>query len=143
MSLIEERMSWMSQLSRIVLKLTPAKTANERLHFKMFSLKTLLFSMCFFGVFGLGSIVNYFTGYSEQVTKTRSGNIDNVIDLLSQISSMIILSAFNSVPYLVASGLPKISELALDKDLRFPKYGLLFMAGCLLGLASLLMGNYY
>ena len=47
----------------------------------------------------------------------------NVIDQMSQYIAITFGVLWSFFPFLIASGLPMISELALANDLKFPKNG--------------------
>ena len=118
-----------------MIKLSPATTdrENTRVDFKWFSLKTLLFSLFYFGLGAGASLVAYFTGFSKQMSEEKN---KNVIDTGTKVSNFAVAAASLTLPFLIASGIPSISGLALAKDLTFPSYGLVFILGSLISLLA-------
>ena len=140
----EDRLSWMSRLSRIIVILTPASMdvwvaiilwmiwgicllsfrARREITFKLLSLKTLIHCIWYFAP--IAAIFFLYNMEIMQDAKRLSKEAlaeKNLIDQLSQYTMFSFGSLFVFYPFLIASGLPNISELALATDLRFPKYG--------------------
>ena len=135
-----EKASLMSSLSRLVILLSPATTdrGNNRLSFKWLSMKTLVFSLCYFGL-GFGAyLVSYLTGFMDQMSLGKTGSI---IETGSKLASGAVMAATYTLPFILASGIPSISELALAEDLTCPKYGLSFILGSLLHAIASIFGN--
>ena len=65
----------------------------------------------------------------------------NLIDQLSQHTMFSFGGLFVLHPFLIASGLPNISELALATDLRFPKYGKRILLCSVFQLAAQALGR--
>ena len=65
----------------------------------------------------------------------------NVIDRLSQYFVFIFSAMFALYPFLIAAGLPAISELALSDDLKFPKYGKRILLAMVFLLANQISGR--
>ena len=99
-----------------------------------------MFSLCYFGIGFSSNLVVYLTGFADQMSSL--GETKNIVDTGSQIASFSVLLASNTVPFLLATGIPCVSELALAKDLSFPKYGLVLILGSLLYTVSLILGNF-
>ena len=131
----------MSKLSQLIIKLSPATTdrGNTRVNFKWLSMKTLVFSFCYFGFGFGGALVGYLTGFTSQMSLNLTKSI---IDTGSLMASGVVLLATNTLPFLLASGIPSIHELALAKDLTCPKYGLVFIFGSLLYTIALILGKF-
>ena len=132
--------SLMSSLSRLMILLSPATTdrGKTRVNFRWLSWKTLLFALGYFGLGFATSLVSYLTGFTDQLSLDKTKNI---IDTGSQIASFAVLFATNTLPFLLASGIPSISRLALAKEMTSPKYGLVFVLGSLLYTTSLILGK--
>ena len=65
----------------------------------------------------------------------------NLIDRLSQYTIYVFGPLFTLYPFLMASGLPKISELALATDLKFPMYGKRILLSMMLHLVTQIIGE--
>ena len=141
----EDRLSWMSRLSRIIVILTPASMdvwvaiilwliwgsicllsfrARREITFKLLSVKTLIHCIWYFAP--IAAIFFLYNMEIMQDAKKLSQEAlaeKNLIDQLSQHTMFSFGGLFVLHPFLIASGLPNISELALATDLRFPKYG--------------------
>ena len=55
---------------------------------------------------------------------------------MTKVSNFAVVAASLTLPFLIASGIPSISGLALAKDLTFPSYGLVFILGSLISLLA-------
>ena len=130
-----EKTTLMSSLSRLMILLSPATTdsENKRVNFKWLSMKTLMFSLGFFGLGTAANIIAYMTGFTSELSMD---NTKSIIDIGSQIASLAVMAATTAFPFLFASGIPSISKLALAKDMTSSKYGLVFILGSLLGFLS-------
>ena len=65
----------------------------------------------------------------------------NLIDRISQYTVYVFGALFALYPFLIASGLPNISELALATDLKFPKYGKCILLSMMMHLATQMFGR--
>ena len=65
----------------------------------------------------------------------------NVVDRFSQYFVYISSAVYALYPFLIGAGLPKISELALANDLKFPKNGLLILLASFFLLALHISGR--
>ena len=146
------RMVWISNIycvkdkpslmfSRMMILITPATTDREytRVSFKWFSWKTLMFSLCYFGLGAVPHLVSYLTGLTSQMSSLDQTG--NVIDTGSQFANIASIVASQTFPFFLASGIPSISQLALAKDFTIPKYGLVFILGRLLMILAGIAGN--
>ena len=135
-----EKPSLMSKFSRLMIKVSPATTdrGNTRVNFKKLSLKTVVFSILYLGFLPASNLVNYLTGFTDQLSLVKAKSI---IDTGSQFANLAVITASMSLPFFFASGIPSISRLALAKDLTCPKYGLVFILGSLLYGIALILGN--
>ena len=66
----------------------------------------------------------------------------NIIDFLSSFFMMFILPFSCAIPFLMSTGIPSISSLALSGDLCWPKYGFLGPLGAFLLMSADLLGQY-
>ena len=110
--------------------------------FKFLSLKTLIHCLWYFAP-ATTIVLLYNTQIMQDAQKI---NLEvwaarNLIDRLSQFATFAFSSLFTLYPFLIASGLPKISELALASDLKFPKYGKRIQLSLLLHLVSQIIGG--
>ena len=130
----------MSSLSRLMILLSPATTdkENTRVNFKWFSMKTLVFSLCYIGLGAAPFLVSSLTGFTSHLVLDQTKNI---IDTGSQFATLAALSTYSTFPFVLTTGVPAISGLALAKDLTSPKYGLIFILGIILAIFVQISGN--
>ena len=105
--------------------------------FKFLSLKTLLHCIWYFAP--TATIVLLYNTQIMQDARKISQEVlaaKNLVDRLSQFTIFVFGALFTLYPFLIASGLPKISELALANDLKFPKFGKRILLSMLLHLAT-------
>ena len=133
----------MSKLSRVTILLTPATSdmMKKRVKFKMLSVKTVVFTICYFGLAVGVSLVSYLTGFSQQLSSIDQTK--SIIDTGSKFASFAVMAACQAFPFLIAHGIPSISGLALANDLTSPKYGLLLIFGNLLSPFAFFLGKIY
>ena len=111
--------------------------------FKFLSLKTLLHCTWY-----LAPTVTIVLLHNTQIMQdAQKINLEvwaarNLIDRLSQFATFAFSALFTLFPFLIASGLPKISELALASDLRFPKYGKRTLLAILCHLGTQICGKW-
>ena len=126
------------------MRLSYLLSSRERreVNFKFLSLKTLLHCLWYFAppativLLSSTQIMKDAKKISLEVLATR-----NLIDRLSQYTIYSFGALFTLYPFLIASGLPKISELALATDLKFPKYGKRILLSMMLHLATQIFGR--
>ena len=138
----KEKTSLMSKLSKLMILLSPATTdrLKSRVNFKWFSIKTLVFSLCYYGLGAGANVVGYLTGFTNQMSSLDLGT-KNIIDTGTLFATLAVMVASQTFPFFFASGIPSISGLALAKDLTIPKYGLLLILGSILGVFAAIPGN--
>ena len=110
--------------------------------FKFLSLKTLIHCLWYFAP--STTIVLLHNTQIMQDTQKISQEVlaaKNLIDRLSQYTIFVFGALFTLYPFLIASGLPKISELALASDLKFPKYGKRILLSMLLHVVTQIIGG--
>ena len=110
--------------------------------FKFLSLKTLIHCLWYFAP--ATTIVLLYNTQILQDTQKISKEVlaaKNLVDRLSHYSIFVFGALFTLYPFLIASGLPKISELALASDLKFPKYGKRIILSLLVHLVSQIIGG--
>ena len=93
-------------------------------------------------IFILASIIN-----GDHIQMAMKSIVDtfetyNLIDSLSILFVMLSLPMCCIIPLFMSTGLPSISSLALARDLRWPKYGILSPVGALLFLSADILGQY-
>ena len=101
---------------------------KREISFKFFSLKTLLHCLWYFAP--ISTMVFLSTTQIMQDAKKISIEAmatKNVVDRFSQYFVYISSAVHALHPFLIGAGLPKISELALANDLKFPKNGFLIL----------------
>ena len=95
---------------------------RQEITFKFLSLKTFFHCIWYFS-----PTVTIVLLYNTQIMQDAQKILQevfaakNLIDRLSQFTIYVFAVLFALYPFLIAFGLPKISELALATDLRFPK----------------------
>ena len=110
--------------------------------FKFLSLKTLIHCLWYFAP--ATTIALLHTTQIMQDTQNIAQELlaaKNLIDRLSHYSIYVFGALFTLYPFLIASGLPKISELALANDLKFPKFGKRILLSLLVHLVSQIIGG--
>ena len=115
---------------------------RQEITFKFLSLKTLLHCIWYFAP--TATIVLLYNTQIMQDAQNISQEIfaaKNLIDRLSQFTIYVFGALFALYPFLIASGLPKISELALATDLKFPKYGKRILLSMMLHVATQIIGE--
>ena len=82
---IKDKRSLMSSLSRLMILLSPATTdmGKTRLNIKWLSLKTSVFSICYFGLLIGTNLIGYLTGFISQLSmgKTKSSIVVSWLQL--------------------------------------------------------------
>ena len=110
--------------------------------FKFLSLKTFIHCIWYFAP--ATTIALLYNTQIMQDTQKISKEVlaaKNLVDRLSHYSIFVFGALFTLYPFLIASGLPKISELALASDLKFPKYGKRIILSLLVHLVSQIIGG--
>ena len=138
----EKKTSLMSKLSRLMILLSPATyhRENAMVNFNWFSVKTLVYVLCLFGPFAVVDLIGYKTGFHQQMFSLDQTK--NIIDTGSQVAGFAMMVASSALPFLFASGIPSVTELALRSNLAHPKYGLVFIFGSLLATVYVFLGEY-
>ena len=110
--------------------------------FKFLSLKTLIHCLWYFAP-ATTIVLLYNTQIMQDTQKISEEHLaaKNLVDRLSHYSIFVFGALFTLYPFLIASGLPKISELALASDLKFPKYGKRIILSLLVHLVSQIIGG--
>ena len=138
---LQEETSWMSRMSKILIKLSPATSDKQftQIGFRILSVKTLLFCIGYFGPMIASMIMMHIMGISGKVAEQyMKGNIMEMLSNSASMGSTIFLEFF---PFVFASGLPSISSLATDLELPWPKYGTQILVGGILLIASVSVGK--
>ena len=137
-----KQVTWMSKLVWFLVKLSPVSTnqAFTEAKFKFFSLKTLIFCLGCYGPTVTLNIVGQVTGYTYEVTKHMTIS-KNKIDQGSMLATSVVAGCTVLFPFLVSSGIPAISMIALASDLRWPKYGLMVVVSTLLTITAQIFGK--
>ena len=135
----------MSKLSRATIMLTPANIdiMKKRVKFKMLSVKTVVFTISYFGLAVGVSLVSYLTEFSQQLSNFDQTKTKSIIDTGSKFASYAVMAASQAFPFLIAHGTPSISGLALAHDLTSPKYGRMLIFGNLLTPIASSLGKIY
>ena len=133
---MEERCTWMSKLSRIMIRLSPATwdKAHTRVQLKMCSVKALTFSSCFFGPLIVLNIM-MFTFFDMSDVFTSQTAKWNIVDALSSFFTDAFMGIVILIPFTLFSGIPIISGLVSASDHKCLKYGLVMVAGTMVGIA--------
>ena len=144
---IKQSLTWMSWLSRMIIAISPVSVNDgwTVVKFKFFSRATLLHLLFFFGPMLLFVLASNFNGdHSKIVMKSivSTSETYNIIDFLSSFFMMFILPFSCAIPFLMSTGIPSISSLALSGDLCWPKYGFLGPLGAFLLMSADLLGQY-
>ena len=110
--------------------------------FKFLSLKTLFHCLWYFAPATTIALL-YNTQIMKDTQKISKEVLaaKNMVDRLSHYSIFVFGALFTLYPFLIASGLPKISDLALASDLKFPKYGKRILLSLLVHLVSQIIGG--
>ena len=129
--------TWMSKLVWLVVKLLPVTTNKDftEATFKLFSFKTFAFCLFFIGPVLATTIVLQMTGVMAESLK-QMVNMNNIIDQGSVLATFASFGIFILSPFLVSSGIPAVSMIALASDLRWPKYGLLVVVATILNIVG-------
>ena len=138
---LQDETSWMSRMSKLVIKLSPATSDKNftRIGFRILSVKTLLFCIGYFGPTLASLILMDIMGISDKVAEQyMKGNTMEILSIFASMGSTIFLEFF---PFVFASGLPFISSLATDLELPWPKYGTQVLVGGILLIASISVGK--
>ena len=115
---------------------------RQEITFKFLSLKTLLHCLWYFAPAAIIVLLNNTQMMQDaQEISLEIVAAKNLIDRLSQYTIYVFGPLFTLYPFLMASGLPKISELALATDLKFPKYGKRILLSMMLHLVSQIIGE--
>ena len=110
--------------------------------FKFLSWKTLIHCIWYFAPITI--VVLLFTTQIMRDAQEISLEVfagKNVVDQLSQYVVIFFGSLSSLHPFLIAYGLPGISELALAADLKFPKHGKQLLLAMAFLLASQIIGG--
>ena len=139
---MEERCTWMSKLSRIMIRLSPGTwdKSHTRVQLKICSVKGLTFSICFF-VPWMVLIIMTFTIFDMSNAFTSQTAKWNIVDALSTIFSGAFTGLIFFIPFTMFSGIPIISSLVSASDHKWPKYGLVMVAGTMVGITSVSFGK--
>ena len=116
--------------------------SRQEITYKFFSLKTLKHCVWYFAPMMAATLL-YNTEIMQDQQKIYMEIVskENVIDQMSQYIIIIFSVRWSFFPFLMASGLPLISELALATDLKFPKNGGSILLALALLLAAQLLGE--
>ena len=98
--------------------------SRQEITYKFFSLKTLKHCVWYFAPMMAATLL-YNTEIMQDQQKIYMEIVskENVIDQMSQYIVIMFSALWSFFPFLIASGLPIISELAFASDLKFPKNG--------------------
>ena len=98
--------------------------SRQEITYKFFSVKTLKHSAWYFAPWVILCFLSAIPVAQDQqdiAIEVMAG--ENVIDQMSQYIVIMFSALWSFFPFLIASGLPIISELAFASDLKFPKNG--------------------
>ena len=137
-----KQVTWMSKLVWFLVKLSPVSTNQgfTEAKFKFFSLKTLIFCLGCYGPTVALTTVGQVTGYTSEVTKLMTIT-KNKIDQGSMLATSVVAGCTVIFPFLVSSGIPALSTIALASDLRWPKYGLMVVLSTLMTITAGMFGK--
>ena len=98
--------------------------SRKEITYKFFSLKTLKHCTWYFAPWAIITLLfNTQVAQDQQKIALEALSEENVIDQMSQYVVITFNVLWSFFPFLIASGLPPIQEIALATDLRFPKNG--------------------
>ena len=144
---IKPSLTMMSWLCKMIIIMSPISVDKgwTNLKFKFFSRATLLHLLFFFGpmlLLVLASIIN--GNHNQIVMKSWVSTFEtyNSVDSFSVFFMMLILPLSCAIPFLMSTGIPSISSLALAGDLFWPKYGIFGPLGSFLFWAANILGEY-
>ena len=140
-------LTWMSWLCRMIILISPASVDKgwTAIKFKFFSRATFLHLLFFFGPMPILLLASAIDGdHSRIVYKSLVFTFEtyNLIDSLSVFFMMLVLPLSCAIPFLMATGIPCISSLALARDLSWPKYGIIGPLGAFLFWSANALGEY-
>ena len=113
---------------------------RQEIKYKFFSLKTFKHCIWYFAPMVIVTLLFTTEIIQDQqkiALEVVSGK--NVIDQMSQYIAIAFSVFWSFFPFLIASGSPMISELALANDLKFPKNGW----SILLAMAFIVVSNLF
>ena len=144
---VKPSLTGMSRLCRMIIVISPASVDQgwTAVKFKFFSKATLLHILFFFGPMPILVLASIFNGdHSQIVMKSLVSAFEtyNLIDFLSLSFLMLILPMSCAIPFLMSTGIPCVSRLALARDLCWPKYGILGPLGSFLFWSANVLGEY-
>ena len=144
---VKPSLTGMSWLCRMIIVISPASVDKgwTAIKYKFFSRANLLHLLFFFGPMPILVLASIFNGdHSEIIVKAWVGTFKTykLVDSLSVFFMMLVLPMSCVIPFLMSTGIPCVSRLALARDLSWPKCGIFGPLGALLFWSADVLGEY-